>query len=440
MAAQDTQYWANGYGTQARLLGGVVIGSDPDISAVFYNPGALSLEANLQLLISLNALQYSSLSYSSPEASSKIPANSSWASLPNMFAGVVRIGGKDSPQRLAYSILTRQLYTFDAQIRGVPLDSFAPPPPSPFTSSIGNAQAHQSLGETWVGLTYATTSGEHWGFGSSMFVAIRGQTYSQTVSAQAVDEVGDAALGVNEYDFSYYNWAVLFKLGAQYKGSDWTAGLTITTPRLDLFGGSQVGATRSYVDNGVAGGGNSAQIATNYQSQLGATYHTPFSIGAGAAHKWKTTDVTVSAEWFAAVPKFTIIPAEPFIPQTGGPAIPMALTAQYRSVFNWGAGVRQVLSPHMNGYFAFRTDETTIPPGVKSVGTLINWDLLHANLGVQGTVGPASITLGFDTSWGNQSGARPVGDSPPGLPVLPSVSASYFNIVTAIAFSYAFQL
>jgi hypothetical protein len=355
-----------------------------------------------------------------------------------MIAGVIRIGGKDSPERLAYSILTRQLYTFGAQIRAVPLDSFAPPPPSPLTSSIGNATANQSLSETWVGLSYATTSGEHWGFGSSMFVAIRGQTYSQSVSGQAVNELGDAAFSLNEYDFSYYNWAVLFKLGAQYKGSGWTAGLTITTPRLDLFGGSQVGATQSYVDDGVGVAGNTAQIATNYQSQLGATYHSPFSIGAGFGRKWNTTDITVSAEWFAAVPKFTIIPAEPFIPQTGGPAIPMELTAQYRSVLNWGAGVRQVLSPHMNGYFAFRTDETSIPPGVKSVGTLINWDLFHANVGVQGTIGPASITLGFDTSWGSQGSAHPTGDSPPGLPALPSVSVSYFNIVTAVAFSYAF--
>ncbi len=141
LAAQDTQYWAASYGTQSRLLGGTVIANDPDISSVYYNPGALALEKNVQLLVSLNALQYSTLSFSSSQVPMKIPTNSSWSALPNMFAGAIRIGGKNSPQRLAYSLLTRQSYNFGAQIRALPLDSFAPPPPAPVTSSVGNARS-----------------------------------------------------------------------------------------------------------------------------------------------------------------------------------------------------------------------------------------------------------------------------------------------------------
>ena len=41
--AQDAHYWTYPYGTRAQLLGGVVIGSVVDISATYYNPGALSL-------------------------------------------------------------------------------------------------------------------------------------------------------------------------------------------------------------------------------------------------------------------------------------------------------------------------------------------------------------------------------------------------------------
>jgi hypothetical protein len=442
LTAQDTQYWAAAYGTQSRLLGGTVIGNDPDISAVYYNPGALALEDNIQLLISLNALQYSTLAFSSSQAAgTKIPTNSSWTALPNMFAGAIRIGGKDSPERLAYSILTRQNYVFGAQIRGVQLDSFVPTPPAPVTSSVGNALASQSLSETWVGITYATASGTHWGFGTSMFVAVRGETFSQSFSAQAVNEAGQTAIGVKEYDFSYYNWAVLFKAGVQYKehrDSGWSAGLTVTTPRLDLFGGSQVGATQSYIDEGVGTGAPSSQIATDYQSQLGAAYHSPFSTGLGVGRQWGGTDLGVSAEWFSAVPKFTIIPAEPFVPQTGGAAIPMALTAQYRSLFNWGIGASQVLSRYFNAYLAYRTDLTSIPAGVRPVGTLINWDLRHINLGIQGKIGPAAIILGFDTSWGSQNSVNVVGNPPPGLPTVPTLNESYVNIVTAIAFSYAF--
>jgi hypothetical protein len=37
--AQDSQWWTNQYGNRARLLGGAVIGSARDLSAVYYNPG-----------------------------------------------------------------------------------------------------------------------------------------------------------------------------------------------------------------------------------------------------------------------------------------------------------------------------------------------------------------------------------------------------------------
>ncbi len=438
LAAQDTQYWAASYGTESRLLGGTVIGNDADISSVYYNPGALGLEQNVQLLVSLNALQYSTLSFSSSQIPTKIPTNSSWSALPNMFAGAIRIGGKNSPQRVAYSILTRQSYNFGAQIRAIPLDSFAPPPPVPVPTSVGNALASQSLSETWVGLTYATARGTHWGFGSSLFVAVRSQTYSQSLSAQAVNETGQTALGVNEYDFSYYNWAVLLKVGVQYKDSGWSGGLTVTTPRLGLFGGSQVGATQSYIDQGVSVGAPNSQVATDYQSQLSATYHSALSVGAGVGHHWGGTDLGVSAEWFAAVPKFTIIPAAPFVPQTGGAPIPMTLTAQYRSLFNWGVGARQQLSNNFDAFLAYRTDLTSIPPGVRSVGTLINWDLRHINLGVQGKIGPVALILGFDTSWGSENNVNVVATPAPGLPMVPTLNESYLNVVGAIAFSYAF--
>jgi hypothetical protein len=178
------------------------------------------------------------------------------------------------------------------------------------------------------------------------------------------------------------------------------------------------------VDEGVNGPASS-QIATNYQSELGASSKSPLAIGLGYGRWWKDTEFNLAVEWFAAVPRFTIIPAQPFTPQTGGSAIPMELTAQYRSLVNWGVGVQHRFSPQWNLYGAFRTDNTSIPTGVKSVGTLIDWNLMQANIGVQATIGRAAIILGLDTAWGGQV-------------VLPTVDESYFNITGAVGFKFTY--
>ena len=40
--AQDSHYWALQNGARATLLGGAVVALEPDLSASFYNPGALA--------------------------------------------------------------------------------------------------------------------------------------------------------------------------------------------------------------------------------------------------------------------------------------------------------------------------------------------------------------------------------------------------------------
>ena len=41
--AQDTHYWSIQYGPVGQLVGGQLIGGVNDLSATFYNPGALAL-------------------------------------------------------------------------------------------------------------------------------------------------------------------------------------------------------------------------------------------------------------------------------------------------------------------------------------------------------------------------------------------------------------
>ena len=47
---QENNYWNIQYGTRSTLLGGAVIGSVSDLSATFYNPGAIALFPDVKFI------------------------------------------------------------------------------------------------------------------------------------------------------------------------------------------------------------------------------------------------------------------------------------------------------------------------------------------------------------------------------------------------------
>jgi hypothetical protein len=59
--AQDSHYWNIQYGAKSTLLGGSVIGSVTDLSATYYNPGAISLFKDPKIILSAKVYQYENI-------------------------------------------------------------------------------------------------------------------------------------------------------------------------------------------------------------------------------------------------------------------------------------------------------------------------------------------------------------------------------------------
>ncbi|MEJ2721922.1 MAG: hypothetical protein P8181_12410, partial [bacterium] len=89
--AQDTHYWNNQYGPRAMLLSGAVIGSIQDMSATYYNPGALGYVKEPELLLSANVYQSSTLKIEDGAGKGVDLETSSFSPLPNMLAGAIRM-------------------------------------------------------------------------------------------------------------------------------------------------------------------------------------------------------------------------------------------------------------------------------------------------------------------------------------------------------------
>ncbi|MEJ2503624.1 MAG: hypothetical protein P8177_10000 [Gemmatimonadota bacterium] len=90
--SQDSQYWSEQYGTRAALLGGAMIGSVRDLSAVYYNPGALALQRDAGFLLSARAYRSTTLTLEDAGGEGRDLASSSTRPIATFLATPLEIG------------------------------------------------------------------------------------------------------------------------------------------------------------------------------------------------------------------------------------------------------------------------------------------------------------------------------------------------------------
>ena len=103
---QDAHYWSHQYGTRANLLGGAVIGSVVDISAVFYNPGAVALIDDPDVLATSKTIQLIDVNISDPTGTLPNLDDLRFDIAPGFFGGQIPFRFLGS-NRLGYSLFTR---------------------------------------------------------------------------------------------------------------------------------------------------------------------------------------------------------------------------------------------------------------------------------------------------------------------------------------------
>jgi hypothetical protein len=405
--AQDAQYWTIQYGNRARLLGGAVIGSTDDVSAVFYNPGALATNADRELLLSGNVAQFTSITLQGAIDQEDEQRYSRFAGIPALFAGEFR-GRWLGSSRLAYSFLTRASMGFRMQMRG----EFSEGEPE-FAQFAGDVRVDTMMREYWGGLTWALPLGPRFGAGITAFVASRDQRWDGQNTIQAESTNGDAAIALVGGQYSYNTYRLLGRLGVSFVDGPLTLGATVTTPALHLVGSGDVGLDQSLVIQDLDGSGDSfTQILTNYQKDLDAEFRSPLALGIGGSYEWGATRVHVTGEWFDAIPNYTVISAEPVVdPETGDP-VPLVVEYAANSVLNGAVGVEHHLSERTSVYAGFRTDFSTIDPEDRTSVAISSWDLYHISGGATFGLGQSDFTFGGIYAFGSEV--------VPGFPVTPS--------------------
>ena len=172
LIAQDTHYWNDQYGPKSMLLGGAVIGSVNDMSATYYNPGALGYIEQPELLLSANVYRSNLLTIKDGAGEGIDLETTDFNPLPNMLAGAFRWKWLGE-NKLAYSLLTR--YRFNAELRGGRVGRVDVLPWSPGEEDFaGGLLNNKDVKELWAGLTWARGTQGRVGFGITQYLSIRG--------------------------------------------------------------------------------------------------------------------------------------------------------------------------------------------------------------------------------------------------------------------------
>jgi len=397
-SAQDTNYWTQQYGTQGELLLGTVVGSILDLSAVYYNPGALSLQDNPSFLLGAKAFEYQSLTYHDDQANSTPLQSKNFGAAPTLFAGI--LPPKWLEGQIGYSALTRQ--NFDLRINTVLSGTSIVGDPDSLKVVGGEVSVEQDISSIWGGLTWSRAFGKM-GAGVSSYVAYFGQRtrYQSLLQALRVSGSGASSTVINSLD--YWNVRLVFKFGLAWDYSPLTFGFAVTAPGIGLFGQGS-----SLVDvfvNGVdidEDGTPDTELVANYVNDVPADYKSPGSISAGASYRFNNTTIHASAEWFDAVDEYEVMETQFFTSPTTGETYAHKATNELESVFNWGFGVEQHIRDWLKAYGSFITDYSAYVDGTDTNVSVSNWDLYHITGGTAFTFYGTDFTLGLGYSFGSE--------------------------------------
>lgn len=429
VVAQDSQHWSIQYGPVGQLVGGQLIGGAPDLSATFYNPGALAVNRGSSFLLSTQAVQAESFSTASPAALGGIfdAESQIFGAAPTLLAGKLpKWLGQNT--ELAWSFLTRQKLEVRLGQRSFNVIRS-------FEKSVAESYLNQRTNESWGGLTVSHRLSESSGLGVTLYGANRGQRARKEVTVQAIASDGRSLAVSGVTDFEYSHNRALAKLGYSWQSPTWNAGLSVTTPSIGVFGRGKAGYTvfTTGIDANGDGRADPPTLSTEAAEHLDSHYRSSWAIGIGGSKRHGSTRVYVSAEWFAPVGAFFLIA----LPE--GSVRPGLLTEKLVDVLNAGIAVEYIRSENVSLYGAFHTDFTAATENPEESIALSDLNLYHVSAGASFKIQGNRFTLGALLATGSKT-RTPTSplppDSLPGYGLERDIDLHYTRVTLLLGFEF----
>ena len=396
-SAQDAHYWTLQYGPRSSLLGGAVIGSVDDVSATFYNPGAVSLASDLAFAVSTDVFEYSVVSLEDGGGNGVDLGTAKTGLRPSFVAGTITRSLFGGEGILAYSALTRSRGTQDLA-GAVFLTADEIPPEAGLDDAVGSVDFTGRFNDFWGGLSYSHGLGEHFGLGVTWYGAVRSQNRQQQSIAQFVDTDGSGRTEIDNASGKYTDIRTLFKFGASFRAGSISGGATLTTPSIHISGNGELRVNQSAI------GADTTALLAGIQTDLPAEYRSPLSIGGGLAWRVGPARVHGSVEWFDKVDRYVVIQGDSLYAQEPeGEGFVLDAVHEQTAVTNWGVGLEYAISKAFTGYLSYFTDNSTLDEDLERTGlSILPIDIQTLTVGTDFVLRSARLTLGIGYGWGSE--------------------------------------
>ncbi len=367
--AQDTHYWSNQFGARASFLGGAVIAGTDDNSAVYYNPANLAFIKHNSIALNASVYKYDDVFIGNGAGTGQDLKSQKISLYQQMISGLLT-KNPESPLRVGFNILARQNSNLDMSLRHEgPYDIIQDTLYTGGKYYIGNLDLQNALNETWVCLGAGYRIGDHFSVGLTAIATYRNQqhTFSYTGRSFNASAFSPAVLVATNHSYVHTRTNIiggLLKAGFHGRIGDWKFGLNVTSPSLTIWGESrgQREDNQSNRPDSTAAGGYTDRVRTEDQKQMPSKYKYPLSIGTGISYKYKTGVISLSAEYFMAIPEYTMIDpsggtSSTYSNQASNQAQDfLTVKEEAKQVLNWAIGWKQKLVEKLDLHLGFRTD------------------------------------------------------------------------------------
>jgi hypothetical protein len=415
-AAQDAHYWTYGYGPVGQLTEGTLVGGVSDLSAVYYNPGALALIDEPRFLFGLTSIEAATIKAQDAAGRNLDFDSFVFDIVPAMVAGHI---GKDDGRsdHFAFAFLSRHDTDWDLGFSDTRVAAQLA------DASAGFGRVRERLVEYWVGGTWSHRAKRRLAFGVSPFFAFRSQRSRRSLTQESLAGGNVSAAFVGR-EHEYNHMGLLAKAGVAWRPGRWELGATVTTPRVGIWGSGKVAFNATAA-------GESSFLSASTQKDLDTTFHSPWSAAGGASWRGESTVVHTTVEWFSAVDPYEILSPEPAPVAGSTSTVPLTFVGAATSVVNFGVGLEQRLSERFTLYGGAARNASSWRLESE---TLAGWDLVDVTAGVSFARRRGRLALGVGYAWGSQDVPQAI--VPPDLDgTRPTTEAKFSRWTISIAAS-----